>query len=95
MLGPAAMQRGIPAMRGKPMPHMFIQVSPSSPNPGRLKRTHVEEICNRHKAKLEHYWHDDPANPTVGYILVEGGDINGLSADLDVRDVVTLHRPTE
>jgi hypothetical protein len=77
---------------GQFMPHSFIQVSPTSPNPGRLMRTRVEEVCSRHNAKLEHFWHDDPANPSVGYILVEGGDIDGLSADLDVHDVVTLHR---
>ena len=79
-------------MRVIAMPHFFIKVSPSSPNPGRLVRSRVEAVCRRHNAKLEHYWHDDPANPSVGYILVEEGDLAGLSADLDVHEVVTLHR---
>jgi hypothetical protein len=76
------------------MPHFFIQVSPSTPNPGPLKRTRVEEVCKKHNAKLEHYWHDDPENPTVGYILVEEGNLDGLRADLHAHDVVTLHRVT-
>ena len=74
------------------MPHFFIALDPSSPNPGRRTRAHVEEICGRHGGKVEHFWHDDPANPTTAYLLVESGNSEGLSKDLQAREIVTLHR---
>ncbi len=74
------------------MPHYFIKLSPTTPNPGPLTRDHVAEVCRRHNARLEHYWHDDPVNPSVGYILVEEGDIDGLSAEVAAHNVLTLHR---
>lgn len=73
------------------MPHYFIKLNATTPNPGPLKRDRVAEVCRRHNAKLEHYWHDDPADPVVGYVLVEEGDINELSAELAAHEVVTLH----
>jgi hypothetical protein len=73
------------------MPHYFIKLSATTPNPAPLKRERVAEACQRHNGKLEYYWHDDPVNPVVGYVLVEEGDIDGLSAELAAHEVVTLH----
>jgi hypothetical protein len=73
------------------MPHFFIKISPLSSNPGRIKRSHVEQLCRNHRASLEHFWHDDPADPKTGYILVEADDVDKLSGELDVHEVVTLH----
>jgi hypothetical protein len=74
------------------MPHFFITMGVSSPNPGRRTRSHVEEVCGRHRGKLEHFWHDDPANPNTAYLLVENGDVDALSKELQAQDIVTLHR---
>ena len=73
------------------MPHFFITLEASTPNPGPRKRSHVEEACGRHRGKLEHFWHDDPANPKTAYLLVENGDVDALSKELQAHDIVTLH----
>jgi hypothetical protein len=74
------------------MPHFFITMGVSSPNPGRWTRAQVEEVCGQHHGKLENFWHDDRANPTTAYLLVENGDLDALSEELHARHIVTLHR---
>jgi hypothetical protein len=91
-VSPAPVQPGNSSGEAIEMPHYFIKLSPTTPNPGPLTRDHVAEVCRRHNAMLEHYWHDDPVNPAVGYILVEEGDIDGLSAEVAAHEVLTLHR---
>ena len=75
------------------MPHFFIKVPPTSPNPGPWTRARVQEVCSRHDGTLEHFWHDDPANPGAAYVLVQNGDPKGMAADLHADDTLTLHRP--
>jgi hypothetical protein len=75
------------------MPHFFIKLPPDSPNPGRWTHARVHEVCERHSGKLEHFWHDDPANPGTAYALVENGDADGISAELHAHETLALHRP--
>jgi len=75
------------------MPHFFIKTSPTSPNPGPWTRARVQEVCERHHGTLEHFWHDDPANPGTAYVLVKDADRVWLSADLHAHETLTLHPP--
>lgn len=76
------------------MPHFFIRIPPISPNPGPWTRARVQEVCARHNGTLEHFWHDDPANPGTAYVLVHNGDRAGMSGDLHAHETLTLHRPS-
>jgi hypothetical protein len=77
------------------MPHFFLKMNAVSSNPGRWTHERVRAVSNRHHGKLQHLWHDDPDNPKVAYVLIEDGDLDGLTKDLQVLEVVTLHTPRE
>jgi hypothetical protein len=75
------------------MPHFFIKIFPTSPNPGRWTRAGIVEVCSRHHGTVEHFWHDDPANPGTAYVLVQNGDPDAMAADLHAHETLTLHHP--
>jgi hypothetical protein len=73
------------------MPHFFFKMDAVSSNPGRWTRGRVRAVSSRHHGKLQHLWHDDPDDPKVAYVLIEDGDLEGLSRELNPHEVVTLH----
>ena len=72
------------------MPHNFIRTSAKTPNPGRRQSADVEAICARHHGKFEYLWFDDPNSPTYAYVLVDGGDVDGMMADLPGQQLIRL-----
>jgi hypothetical protein len=75
------------------MPHFFIRTNAMSPNPGPWTHEKAKAVCDRHHGKLVHLWHDDPESPGVAYMLVEEGNLDGLTKDLHAHEVLTLHNP--
>lgn len=73
------------------MPHFFIKTNVDSPNPGRWTHGRAQEICARHHGRLENVWYDDANAPQTAYVLVENGDLDGLSTDFHATEVTTLH----
>ena len=77
------------------MPHNFIRINATTPNPGRRKRKDVDSVCVKHHGKLEHLWFDDASNPSYAYVLVRDGDVVGLMQDLGGQEVVRLFEVNE
>jgi hypothetical protein len=73
------------------VPHNFIKMQPTTPNPGRWTKDRVKQICDKHQGKLEYLWFDDKDNPTVGYALVKDGNAQGMAAELKAHEVIELH----
>ena len=72
------------------MPHNFLRISAETPNPGRRKREHVQQACEKHDAKLEYLWFDDEAAPSYAYVLVKDGDVDKLAQELQGQQVIRL-----
>lgn len=77
------------------MPHNFVKINVTSPNPGRRTRANVDPICRKHHATLEYLWFDDDEDPTFAYVLVKDGDIDGIMQDLHAHQVVRLFEVTD
>lgn len=73
------------------MPHNFIKLNATTPNPGRWTRARADEIVKRHHGTLEYLWFDDPDEPTHAFVLVKDGDVDGLIQDLHAHEVRQLH----
>ena len=76
------------------MPHFFFRLGSDSPHhPRHWTHEKAKAAATKHKATLQHVWHDDPKDPKAAYVLVEGGDADALSKELGADDVVALHPP--
>jgi hypothetical protein len=64
--------------------------SPGTPNPGPRRRRDVEAICTKHGGTLEYLWFDHDRTPSNAYVLVEGGDIDGIMRDLQGHQTIAL-----
>ena len=78
------------------MPHNFIRIQSTTPNPGPWKHGRLEALCRHHKCTLEHAWAKQGGESAVRYVLVRYGDtpesnIEGLIAELQPEEVVDLH----
>lgn len=73
------------------MPHHFIRLDATSPNPGLRARDDVRAICEKHHGTFENFWHDQPNNPRSAYVLVKDGDVDGMLDDLQAQEVVRLY----
>jgi len=77
------------------MPHNFIKLGATTPNPGRRTAKDVGAICERHHGKLEHLWFDAPDEPVYAYALVDGGDVDGMLQDLGGVSMQRLYDASE
>jgi hypothetical protein len=73
------------------VPHYFVQMAATTPNPGRWTRARIEEIVGRHHGIVEHLWFDDAADPSRAYVLVQDGDVDGFMVDLRGHEVTHLY----
>lgn len=73
------------------MPHNFMKISPTTPNPGRRTKADVKKICEDHHGTFEYLWFDDPSSPTQAYVLVKDGDLDGMVHDLGAEEVIELY----
>lgn len=64
------------------MPHNFFSLPAVTPNPGRVTRGRVHQVCSGHGGKLEGFWLDSPDSPATAYVLVRDGDADAIRADL-------------
>ncbi len=72
------------------MPHNFVKITAKTPNPGLRTRAKVKAACKKHKVTFENLWFDDVKNPTYAYVLFEGGDLEGILAELHGLEVIRL-----
>ena len=72
------------------MPHNFIKINATTPNPGRRKRDDVERIVVEEGGVLDNLWFDDKDAPNHAYVLVKDGDIDGMIAKLNGHQVIRL-----
>ena len=72
------------------MPHNFIKINATTPNPGRRTRADVENIVTEEGGVLDNLWFDDKQNPNHAYVLVKDGDIDGMIAKLHGHQVIRL-----
>ena len=78
------------------MPHNFIRLQPTTPNPGPWKRGPLQALCAHHKCALEYAWAEQSGQSAVRHVLVRYGDtpesdIKGLIAELQPEEVVELY----
>ena len=72
------------------MPHNFIKINSSTPNPGRRTRADVEKVVTEHHGELDGFWFDDRNDPRSAWVLVRGGDVDGMMADLHGHQLIQL-----
>jgi len=72
------------------VPHNFIKINATTPNPGRRTREDVEQVVREHHGELEGFWFDDKRQPHSSWVLVRGGDVDGMMADLQGHQMLRL-----
>ena len=72
------------------MPHNFIKINATTPNPGLRTRADVERIVAEHHGELDGFWFDDRHAPRSAWVLVRDGDVDGLMADLHGHQLIRL-----
>lgn len=72
------------------MPHNFIKIKADTPNPGRRTREGVARVVESHKGEFVNLWFDDRKNPEHAYVLVRGGNVDGMMADFPGHKVTQL-----
>jgi hypothetical protein len=72
------------------VPHNFIKINATTPNPGRRRREDVEDIVTDEGGELVNLWFDDKRDPSHAYVLVKDGKIDGMVAKLDGHQVIRL-----
>jgi hypothetical protein len=72
------------------VPHNFIKINATTPNPGRRRREDVEQIVTEEGGVLDNLWFDDKQTPAHAYVLVKDGDIDGMIAKLNGHQVIRL-----
>lgn len=77
------------------MPHNFIRISATTPNPGRRRLEDVETICRNHHGHVEFFGFDAEVNPNSAFVLVKGGDVDGMMSDLGGFEAKQLFDPSE
>jgi hypothetical protein len=78
------------------MPHNFIKLPPTTPNPGPWTREKLEGLCTKHGCRLEHAWSERRGESGHRYVLVEHSepsDMKGLHDALGAEEVVELYEP--
>jgi hypothetical protein len=79
------------------MPHNFIKLPPTTPNPGPWTREKLEGLCTKHGCRLEHAWSERHGESAHRYVLVEyggpAGNMKGLHDELGAEEVVELYEP--
>ena len=77
------------------MPHNFIRISATTPNPGRRQENHVKAVCEEHDGTFGCLLFDRDTNPEFAYVLVKNGKLNKILAALDGTKVETYFDPGE
>jgi hypothetical protein len=77
------------------VPHNFIKINATTPNPGLRRREDVEEIVRRHHGELVDLWFDDRKNPAHSWVMIANGDVDGMMNDLHGHQLIRLWLPGE
>jgi hypothetical protein len=64
------------------VPHNFIRISASTPNPGLRKPDDVERICKKHNGGFQCLLFDADTQPQFAYVLVKDGNVDAILAEL-------------
>jgi hypothetical protein len=80
----------IGATKGGDVPHNFIKINATTPNPGRRTRDDVEKVVTGHHGEMDGFWFDDKHQPHSCWVLVRGGDVDGMMADLGGHQMMQL-----
>jgi hypothetical protein len=75
---------------GHSVPHNFIKITATTPNPGRRTRDDVDKIVRGHHGELDGLWFDDKRQPHSAWVLVRGGDVDGMMNDLGGHQLMQL-----
>jgi hypothetical protein len=70
------------------MPHNFIRIDASTPNPGIRKPDDMKRICRKHKGAFQLLLFDADTNPQSAYVMVKGGNIDAILAELGGGETV-------
>jgi hypothetical protein len=79
-----------PTQGGREVPHNFIKINATTPNPGRRRREDIERVVTDEGGVLDNVWFDDNQAPNHAYVLVKDGDVDGMIAKLHGHSVVRL-----
>lgn len=77
------------------MPHNFIKINATTPNPGLRREEDVGEIVRRHHGELVGLWFDDRKGPQHSWVMVRDGNVDGLMIDLHGHQLIQLWLPGE
>jgi hypothetical protein len=64
------------------VPHNFIRISASTPNPGLRKPDDVKRICKQHKREFQCLLFDADTQPQSAFVLVKDGNVDAILAEL-------------
>ena len=70
------------------MPHNFIRISASTPNPGLRKPDDMKRICNKHGGAFQCLLFDTDTQPQSAYVLVKDGNVNAILTELGGGETV-------
>jgi hypothetical protein len=64
------------------VPHNFIRITATTPNPGLRKPDDAKRICKKHGGTFQCLLFDADTQPQSAYVLVEGGNVDEILAEL-------------
>ena len=70
------------------MPHNFIRISASTPNPGLRKLDDMKRICKKHSGAFQCLLFDADTHPQSAYVLVKDGNVEAILAELGGGETV-------
>ena len=64
------------------MPHNFIRISATTPNPGLRNPDEMKRICKNHSGVFQSLLFDADTHPEFAYVLVKDGNVDAMLAEL-------------